>query len=196
MKSRIDEQTDKREWRCRVRPKGINFHSLSEKVRQNKCNLKFLNDKLAWHKPSVEKLFLILWIKTEKVFFFWGVCILPNGTFCWDFRSAKLLSVILVQEQKSICPTAKFGHSHVDRYQHQRQSDLCRSHLLHDLDARIRPKSIWFGHQDPTRIQGKSVIDESSTRTLAQQNVTFLFSLLSLISSKMKCFLCLELIKN
>ena len=171
MKSRIDEQTDKREWKCRVRPKGINFHSLSEKVRQNKCNLKFLNDKLAWHKPSVEKLFFKLWIKTEKVVFFLrglhsAKCDISDLQSCFQLSSSK---------KKSICPTATFGHSHVDRDQHQRHSDLCRSYLLHDLDHRIRPKSTWFGHQDPTRIQSKSVIDESSARTLAQLNVTVYF---------------------
>ncbi len=139
MKSRIDEQTDKREWKCRVKPKGINFHSLSEKVRQNKCNLKFLNDKLAWHKPSVEKLFFIMWIKTEKGFF-WGVCILPNGTFCWGFRSAKLLSIILVQEKinMSDCNIRAFS-----------RWSSSASATLWPLPE---PSSTWLAQQDPTKI--------------------------------------------
>ena len=137
MKSRIDEQTDKREWKCRVKPKGINFHSLSEKVRQNKCNLKFLNDKLAWHKPSVEKLFFKLWIKTEKVVFF-----SEGFAFCQmrHFRSAKLLSVILVQEKINMpdCNNRAF------------------SRWSWSASATFWPlpelSSTWFGQQDPTKI--------------------------------------------
>jgi len=125
---------------------------------------------LAWHKPSVEKLFLILWIKTEKGYFLRGL-----HSAKWDISDLQSCFQFSSFKKKSICPTATFGHSHVDRHQHQRHSDLCRSHLLHDLDNRIRPKSIWFEHQDPTRIQSKSVIDESSARTLAQLNVTVYF---------------------